>query len=594
MSSNRDRTAGQRSSLLQNASYLYLKCLVFAALATCVAGQSSSRGLAAEKPKEVLASISKGVEYLQKNSTIITGYENGLVAYALISAGQPPDDQLVRSLIDKVAAKCPAAGYQPTGHHNYEAGVDAMALAAADKVKYRPQLQVIADYLIKSQHSNGAWDYLGQDHGGDTSISQYGMLGLWAAARAGVEIPQRTLDLGANWHLRTQTRNGGWGYQPLGGDTEIKHSMTVAGIGTIGIARLLMSRNPQDLESLSEEPETKTKKVEKAFGVLEKVIPKEEGGKPSVAVGPADPNYKPQSSVAGMDAGMKKGLGWIGSNYTVDKNCLGWHLYYLYGLERAASLANAEKIGGHDWYTDGYRVLLKAQGNDGGWKDIGGAISSTCFAVLFLSRATEKLVPNAPPPKPVPKAKTEGGGLLAGGRGLPTKMTNVEAKNGNIVEKKTDTPLDQLLAELENPKSEKIESAQAAIVDAVALGQREQLIGQKDLLLKLARDRRVDVRRTAFWALGRCNDLKVAPILIEGLGDPDYDAAVEARNALCVLSRRPRGFGLPDDVIAKLPSDASQPEKESAFEKWRDDDIRRWRQWYQSVRPYSERDKLPD
>ena len=592
MSFFRDRTVGRRSWRFQTASFL--KCLVVAALAACVIGQSASGGLAAEKPKEVLASIYKGVEYLQKNSQVISSYENGLVAYTLISAGQPPEDQLVRSLIDKVTAKCPAGGYQPTGHYNYEAGVDAMALAAADKVKYRPQLQVIADFLIKSQHSNGSWDYLGADHSGDTSISQYGMLGLWAAARAGVEVPQRTLDLAANWHLRTQMRNGGFSYQPLGGDTEIKHSMTVAGIGSLGIARLLMSRNPQDLESLSEEPEAKNKKVERAFGVLEKVTPKEEGVKPSVAVAPADANFKPQSSRAEMDAAMKRGIGWIGSNYTVDKNCSGWHLYYLYGLERAASLANAERIGGHDWYTDGYRVLLKAQGNDGGWNNIGGAISSTCFAVLFLSRATEKLVPNASPPKPIPKAPTSGGGLLAGGRGLPTNMTNVEAKNGNVTVKKLDTPLDQLLAELENPKSEKIESAQAAILDVVALGQREQLISQKDLLLKLAKDRRVDVRRTAFWALGRCNDLKVAPILIEGLSDPDFDAAVEARNALCVLSRRPRGFGLPDDVIAKLPSDASQPEKESAFEKWRDDDIRRWRQWYQSVRPYSERDKLPD
>ena len=592
MSFNRDRTAGQRSWRRQSASYL--KCLVVAALATCVAGQSSSRGLAAEKPKEVLASISKGVEYLRKNSTVAASFESGLVAYTLVAAGTPLEDPLLRSMLDNVAAKCGTGGYTPTNHYNYEAGVDAMALAAADKVKYRPQLQMIADFLIKSQHSNGSWDYLGTDHGGDTSISQYGMLGLWAAARAGVEIPQRTLDLAANWHLRTQMKNGGWSYQPLGGDTEIKHSMTVAGIGTLGIARLLMSRNPQDLESLSEEPEAKTKKVEKAFGVLEKVTPKEEVEKPSVAVAPADANYKPQSTRGEMDAAMKRGLGWIGSNYTVDKNCLGWHLYYLYGLERAASLANAETIGKHDWYTDGYRVLLKMQGNDGGWSNIGGAVSSTCFAVLFLSRATEKLVPNAPAPKPIPKAPTSGGGLLAGGRGLPTNMTNVEAKDGNIKVKKLATPLDQLLAELENPKSEKVESAQAAILDAVALGQREQLIGQKDLLLKLAKDRRVDVRRTAFWALGRCNDLKVAPILIEGLSDPDFDAAVEARNALCVLSRRPRGFGLPDDVIAKLPSDASQPEKESAFEKWRDDDIRRWRQWYQSVRPYSERDKLPD
>jgi hypothetical protein len=83
-------------------------------------------------------------------------------------------------------------------------------------------------------------------------------------------------------------------------------------------------------------------------------------------------------------------------------------------------------------------------------------------------------------------------------------------------------------------------------------------------------------------------------VLINGLMDVDFDAAVEARNALCVLSRRPRGFGLPDDLIEKLPATATQAEKDSAFEKWRDEDVRRWRAWYQAVRPYSERDKLPD
>lgn len=593
MSFSRERTVGRRSCRIVEP--WGWECVAVVVLGMCVVVQSAGQGVAADKPPEVLEGIRKGAEYLQKNVQVVAAHESGLVAYTLLAAGQSAADPTVKSMVDKVVAKCGADGYLPTTHHNYEAGVDAMALAAADKVKYRDKLQLIADYLIKNQRSNGSWDYLGQDHGGDTSISQYGMLGLWAAARAGVVIPQKTIDMAASWHLRTQFRNGGWSYQPLGGDTEIKHSMTVAGIGTLGIARLLMSSNPQDLESLSDEPEVKPKKVEKAFGVLEKVAPKEEGDKPSAAATPVDATYKPQASRAEMDAAMKRGLGWLSANYTVDKNALGWHLYYLYGLERAASLANVDKIGSHDWYGEGYRVLLKLQGNDGGWNNVGGAVATTCFAVLFLARATEKLVPNAPPPRPTPKAPTFGGGLLAGGRGLPTDLANVEAKDGNVKAKKApDTPLDQLLAELGNPKSEKIEAAQAALVEAVQVGQREQLIGQKDLLLKLAKDARVDVRRTAFWALGRCNDLRVAPVLIQGLMDPDFDAAVEARNALCVLSRRPRGFGLPDDLIAKLPESTSQAEKESAFEKWRDDDVRRWREWYQSVRPYSERDKLPD
>ena len=568
--------------------------VVVGVLALCVAGQTVSHSFAAEKPKAVLDAVRKALDFLKKNGQTVAVSEVGLVAYTCLSAGESPDDPFVRELIGKVLMKVSAGGYAPSQHGNYEAGVDAMALAAADKDKYKDKLQIIANYLIKNQMVNGSWDYVGQDHGGDTSISQYGMLGLWAAARAGIVVPQKVLDQSAGWHLRTQFRTGSWGYQPLGGDNEAKHSMTVAGAGSLGIARLLMSRNPQELESLGEDPEAKTKKVERAFGVLDKVVPMDEPEKPAAVKVEIDETYKPQNSSAQITAAMKGGLGWVGANYSVDKNVSGWHLYYMYGLERAASLANQEKIAGHDWYTEGYRVLLRLQTPTGAWNDLGGEIASTCFAVLFLVRATEKLLPNAPPPKPIPKANTFGGGVQAGGRGLPTEMANVSTKDGNVVAKKLDTPLDKLLAELENPKFDKIESAQAAIVEAVQVGQREQLIGQKDLLLKLAKDTRVDVRRTAFWALGRCNDLRTAPVLIQGLMDVDFDAAVEARNALCVLSRRPRGFGLPEELIEKLPATATQAEKDSAFEKWRDEDVRRWRAWYQTVRPYSERDKLPD
>lgn len=570
--------------------------LTVVALAVFLAGLCPLRVFSAEKPPEVLDSVRKALEFFRKNASSVSSNESGLVVYTCISAGMSPDDPYVTELINKILLKFKPDEYKPEFHHDYEAAVDVMALVAADKQKYRDKIQIVANHLLKNQRPNGSWDYPGQNNGGDTSITQYGMLGLWAASRAGVEIPVKALDLAAAWHLQTQQRNGSFSYHPLGTDNAIKHSMTVAGVGSMGIARLLMSRSPQELQSLADEAEAKTKKNDKAFGVLERVTVTETPDQPAAtaaAVAPADANYKPQVSPRELEAKMKLGLGWLATNYTVDKNATGWHLYYLYGLERAASLANVEKIGGHDWYTEGYRIILKLQDADGGWVDIGGQVAATSFAVLFLVRATEKLVPNASPPKAA-KAATFGGGLLAGGRGLPTDLANVQTKDGSITAKKMDTPLDKLLAELENPKSQKVESAQAALVEAVQIGQREQLIGQKDLLLKLTKDPRVEVRRTAFWALARCNDLRVAPVLIQGLMDADFDAAVEARNALCVLSRRPRGFGLPDDLIAKLPENASQAEKDSAFEKWRDADIRRWREWYQSVRPYSERDKLPD
>lgn len=589
----RDEQLNERSRWqLLGVSLLRSYALIAAAM--FFVEQNALRISAADKPPEVLEAVRKSMGFFKDNLQNIGPAEFGLVAYACLSAGESPDSPLVKPLIEKVLAKFESDGYKATQHHNYEAGVDAMALAAADKQKYRGQLQLIANYLIANQLPNGGWDYLGQDHGGDTSISQYGMLGLWAAARAGVDIPIKPLDQIASWHLKTQLKNGAWSYQPYSGDNTMKHSMTVAGIGTLGVARLLTAANPRDLEALVDEPETKTKKNEKAFGVLEKVTTTEDGNQPTSAKPANEGPYKPQVTQAGMDAAMRRGLGWLGTNYTVDKNALGWHLYYLYGMERAASLANVDKIAGHDWYVEGYRVLLKLQDQDGGWRDaIGSKVSSTCFAVLFLMRATEKLVPISAP-KPTAAKVTVGGGILSGGRGLPSDLANVDTKGGQVTAKKMDTPIDKLLAVLENPKSQQVESAQAALVEAVLVGKREELVGQKDLLVKLAKDSRLEVRRTAFWALGRCGDLRVAPLLIQGLMDPEYDVAVEARNSLCLLSRRPRGFGLPEDVLDKLPETAPQAERDSVFEKWHREDVRRWKDWYQSVRPYDERDRLPE
>ena len=567
-----------------------LRWMTFVAAVGCC----SSSILAADKPPEVEAAIRKAAGFLNTTQTI-KAEERGLVAYTLLSAGESPESPQVKAQVDEILKKF-ASGYKPTAQHAYEAGVDAMGLVAADREKYKGHIQLIAEHMVREQRNNGAWDYPMADFQGDTSITQYGMLGLWAAHRAGVQIPSRVWDETAQWHLRTQLKDGAFGYHPLSGEATPKHSMTVAGVGSLAIAKLMLSKSPQsEPDSSPKETESKPKKSDKAFGVLERVNPQEATDQPGTVAAPAmDANFKQKTGRRQMEDGIGRGMAWLSRNYTVD-NPTGWHMYYFYGLERVASLTNSDKIGGRDWYKDGCANMIKKQAADGSFNDAGGLVTSTCFATLFMTRATEKLVPNTPPPPPKSKAPTFGGGILAGGRGLPTDMANVDTKDGNITAKKQpDTPLDKLLAELENPKSQKVESAQAALVEAVQVGKREQLVGQKDLLLKLAKDSRVDVRRTAFWALARCNDLRVAPVLIEGLMDADFDAAVEARNALCVLSRRPRGFGLPDDLIAKLPEGASQAEKDSAFERWRDEDLRRWRDWYQSVRPYSERDKLPD
>lgn len=178
---------------------------------------------------------------------------------------------------------------------------------------------------------------------------------------------------------------------------------------------------------------------------------------------------------------------------------------------------------------------------------------------------------------------------MIGGRGLPTNLSAVQSGVEGIQVRKLEAPVDQLLSELENPKSTKVEAAQQAIVERIELGDRETLIGQKNRLTRLARDPRVEVRRTAIWALGRCATIHEVRVLVKALDDPDLSVVVEANNALCWFSRRPNGFGRPADPLAELNENASDRQKEEAAKSWRARVRADWRAWFENVRPYSER-----
>ena len=98
------------------------------------------------------------------------------------------------------------------------------------------------------------------------------------------------------------------------------------------------------------------------------------------------------------------GLAWLDKNWTVTKNIgpcetskgveTAWLYYYLYALERTGMLYDTSLIGNHDWYFDGARVLLAAQKPDGSWDEshFKKPTWDTCFAILFLKRATRRLV----------------------------------------------------------------------------------------------------------------------------------------------------------------------------------------------------------
>jgi hypothetical protein len=106
------------------------------------------------------------------------------------------------------------------------------------------------------------------------------------------------------------------------------------------------------------------------------------------------------------------GMDWLAKNFSVtynpgpyehaamEMNSQHQVNYYLYGLERAATLYGTEQIGSHFWYAKGLQALIEAQKPDGSWR---GELKDTCFGILFLRKATRALVDVPTPGAGTPK-----------------------------------------------------------------------------------------------------------------------------------------------------------------------------------------------
>jgi hypothetical protein len=100
------------------------------------------------------------------------------------------------------------------------------------------------------------------------------------------------------------------------------------------------------------------------------------------------------------DKDVHEGLQWLAKNFSVtynpgpyehanmEKDSKHQYYYYLYALERVGMLYGTEMMGQKKWYPEGAKVLIADQKADGSW---GSGTVETCFAILFLKRATRPL-----------------------------------------------------------------------------------------------------------------------------------------------------------------------------------------------------------
>lgn len=504
---------------------------------------TATTGVRAENDPAVL----RGLTFLESKASSQGVGEAAMVALALIKSDVQPGNPALTTCVKKIRATFKSSNtYTPErqgGQDIYEAAVIAMALGNLDNEAYRGELQMLAQFLMSHQKANGSWDY-DRRTAGDTSISQYALLGLWEAEAAGVAVPGEIWDRAAGWYMSAQSAEGSWNYHrdetgPLFPETI---SMTAAGVGSLLICQRQLSRYRKGGDGPSK--------------LLTALAP--EG---SAA------NYVATTPSAKIDQAVKRGIAWIGANFTTQKNnqIIGQSVFYgLYGIERIGALADKDTLGRLDWFKLGRDFLVRSQGADGSWEwSHQSPEMNTAWAVLFLTKSTKKTIRRI-------EIKRLSAGTLIGNRGLPKDLSTMTFAGGKAVSRPMSGAVEGMLAVLEDPRAaEKSNEAVAGLVARYQDGGPAAIKPYKDRFLKMITERDADNRRVAAWALARMGDLDVVPKLIDALNDPDEEVIDTARMGLQILSRKINGFG---------PKREATPEERKAA-------MARWREWYNAIRP---------
>ncbi len=323
--------------------------------------RGQGHGGAAEVSREqVERSIRDGVAFLLKSQRPDGGFgseagEGALATLALLTAGEsaesPPLQRALKYLQD-----CRWASNRET----YTRSLLAMAFAAADPAKYRPEIFSNAERLEGAQARQGNWTYnmgFGRGGGGDNSNTQYALLGLYAAHEAGFPVQPDTWRRARVYWEQNQGSDGGWGYNPGGGGGSTG-SMTCAGISSLIITGLKRVRGREQLVG---------DRVERC-------------------------------GEEGVDPSLQRGLDWMATHFDVHQNPMSgitWHYYYLYGLERVGRLSGRRFFGENDWYREGAAFLVRNQTRlRGSWIGNGGEVVTTSFSLLFLAKGRSPVLVN--------------------------------------------------------------------------------------------------------------------------------------------------------------------------------------------------------
>lgn len=280
------------------------------------------------------------------------GGRGGLTLYTLLQCGVSRNHPAMRRAIDFCDNADPDRTYSTT--------CMIMALDALRDGR-KERIEKLVEQLVSWQRPEGCWAY--PQGGTDLSCTQYAALGLWIGHKRGIKIDQRVwtklldsldafrgdVEMIDNPDLKgrtgaTKVESAGYAYRPTNnGNQKCTGSMTSAAITVMEVCKAGLGRK------MSRRQRQKTDEK--------------------------------------IDAAVR----WLAQRFSVQRNPNGGHnYYYLYGLERIGALTKREQFGPHWWYIMGAKHLLAAQDKKTGqW----GSVNDTCFALLFLRRATSGHAP---------------------------------------------------------------------------------------------------------------------------------------------------------------------------------------------------------
>ncbi len=514
---------------------------------------SAVRGFTPQS-KQVRAMIDRSMAYLAEVSEGRWGGKC-LIALAFLKERQNDHAKVAEALAECQRIADAKTGDTVNDQDVYSLGLGVILLCELDSDLYRREIEILFDALWRRQSTHGAWGYPGQDVG-DTSMTQYAVLALWTAHRAGIDIRQQSVLDVCQWLVKTQDVSGGFGYHPdlptgEAADRQtqqnVRESTSVAGLGSLYACSTLLGANQM---------------VNRATGRIQDVPA---ALIPVPARGEASLDVKVSRGLANeIKRALNDGNKWHAAHFTIAPQ--EYPYYYLYGLERYhafRSFAEGKKAETEPgWYNQGVQLLGKLQQADGRWSsglpDLIEDQINTTFAVLFLMRSTQKALDST----------AFGEGLLIGGQGLPSDTRRIRMVDGRVVsqfEQRSAAAIARILSDPDSPDFEQLAELEGNLIvesDMASPQDQEQL-------------RRIVVAGTpraqllAIRALGTQRNLDNVPALIKALGSEDPQTADAANEALCRIRRQIDG--------APWPAAGDRKQRQAAIDAWKG--------WYKSIRP---------